>query len=424
MKFYEELEKRGLVEIISNPDLIDKINEGGLSFYVGYDPTAKSLQIGNLFPVVTMMRFQNAGHKPYALIGGATGMIGDPSGKSVERNLLDEDTLNANIAGQRIQLEGYLNFDCGKNSAVLVNNYDWMKNFSFLDFMRDVGKRFRLSEMLAKESVKSRLNSEAGISFTEFSYQVLQSYDFAYLNKHHDVSLQIGGSDQWGNITAGIDLSRKQNSKQVYGLVVPLVTDANGKKFGKSEGGSTIYLDPEMTSSYQMYQYLLNTDDAIVIKYMLYFTFYSLDEIAEFEDKLKEAPHLRESQKALAESVVKLVHGEEGFSAAMRATSFFFGGKIENVTDKEVASIFADIPSITMPKTSLTEGTEVIEMLSQTLLFKSKGEARRSVTQKGVSINNTAIADVNLLLSSELLASESCLVVRKGKKNYCVVRFE
>lgn len=423
MTFYEELELRGLVENISNPELIEKINEGGLSFYVGYDPTAKSLQIGNLFPVITMMRFQNAGHTPYALIGGATGMIGDPSGKSAERVLLDEDTLNANIAGQKAQLERFLDFDCGKNSAVLVNNYDWMKNFSFLEFMRDVGKRFRLSEMLAKDSVKSRLNSDAGISFTEFSYQVLQSYDFSYLNKHHNVTLQIGGSDQWGNITAGIDLTRKQNSNQVFGLVVPLVTDSNGKKFGKSEGGTTVFLDADITSPYQMYQYLLNTDDAIVIRYLKYFTFFTLEEIKEFEIKLESEPHLRAAQKALASSVVGLVHGEKGIDSALRATSFFFGGKIENVTDKEVESIFCDIPSITIPSKALEEGMEVLEMLAQTSLFKSKGEARRSVTQKGVSINNTAIEDVALKLSKDLLASESSLVVRKGKKNYCVVKF-
>ncbi|MCP4913405.1 MAG: tyrosine--tRNA ligase [Oligoflexia bacterium] len=422
-KVSEDFIQRGLIENVSHEEIKEKLDGESLGFYCGYDPTAKSLQIGNLFAVVTMKRLQMAGHKPYVLVGGATGMIGDPSGKSDERNLLDSDTLQANIDGQRKQLERLLDFE-GENAAVLVNNFDWMSGFSYLEFLRDVGKRFRLSEMLAKDSVKSRLNSDAGISYTEFSYQMLQAYDFAYLNKKHNVKLQIGGGDQWGNITAGIDLTRKLHSNQVYGMVIPLVTDSNGKKFGKSEGGKTIYLDPDMTSPYQMYQYLMNSDDQSVIQYLKYFTFLSLEEISQLEKVTAETPHLREAQKRLAKEVTEYVHGEEGLASALQATQFFFGGKIENISDKDVQSIFADVPSVEMNKSDLSGELNVLDMLAETPLFKSKGEARRSVTQKGVYINNNTIEGIDYIVTDKDLASESSLVVRKGKKNYCVITFK
>ena len=420
---YEDLKTRGIIENISNDELINKLNNSSVSFYCGYDPTAKSLQIGNFFAMVTMKRLQKYGHKPYVLIGGATGMIGDPSGKSAERNLLDEQTLNENISGMSLQLEKIVEFNDEPNSAFLVNNYDWMSKFSFLDFMRVVGKHLRLTEMLSKESVKLRINSEAGISFTEFSYQALQGYDFVHLNKEYDVTLQFGGGDQWGNIVAGLDLTRKMNGKHVYGMVTPLVTDANGKKFGKSEGGATIYLDPEMTSPYKMYQYLLNADDSKVIQYLKYFSFKPLDEISALEKEGKEAPHLRAPQKALAEEVVEMIHGKNGLESALRATSFFFGGKIENISDKDVASIFEDVPAVTLSKSFLEdEGGDLLEMLAETPLFKSKGEAKRSVSQNGVAINNEKVSE-KFKVNQDALASESTLVVRKGKKNYCVVKF-
>lgn len=422
MNCYEDFKKRGLIEIESHEEIKEALDNKSLSFYVGYDPTAKSLQIGNLFCVITMMRLQRYGHKPFVLVGGATGMIGDPSGKSAERNLLNEEILQENINGQKSQLEKLLDFDCGDNSAVMVNNYDWMSGFTFLNFLRDVGKRFRLSDMLAKESVKSRLSSEAGISFTEFSYQMLQAYDFAYLNKNHGVSLQLGGGDQWGNITAGIDLTRKLHSNQVFGLTIPLVTDSQGKKFGKSEGGQTVYLDPTMTSPYKMYQYLVNTDDSCIEKYLHYFTFLSHEEIEKIVADSKETPHLRIGQKVIAEEVTKLVHGEEGLTSALRATKFFFGEKIENVSDADVASIFEDIPSVNLSSDYLNDGN-IIDMLSETPLFKSKKEIRRSVDQKGIYINNVAITGSDQTLSKSDLASETALVLRKGKKNYCVVRF-
>ncbi|WP_127717225.1 tyrosine--tRNA ligase [Halobacteriovorax sp. HLS] len=422
MNCYEDFKKRGLIETESHEEIKDALNNKSISFYCGYDPTAKSLQIGNLFAVITMMRLQKYGHKPYVLVGGATGMIGDPSGKNAERNLLNEETLQANINGQKAQLENLLDFNCGENSAVVVNNYDWMSGFTFLNFLRDVGKRFRLSEMLAKDSVKSRLNSEAGISFTEFAYQMLQAYDFSYLNEKFGVSMQIGGGDQWGNITAGIDLTRKLHSNQVFGMTIPLVTDSQGKKFGKSEGGATIYLDPQMTSPYKMYQYLINTDDSCVEKYLNYFTFLSHEEIESIVQESNETPHLRIGQKKIAEAVTELVHGKEGLDSAKRATQFFFGEKIENVSDADVASIFEDIPSVTL-SASILEGGLVIDMLSETPLFKSKKEVRRSVEQKGVYINNVAVASSEQTLSKSDLASETSMVLRKGKKNYCVVTF-
>ena len=422
MNFYDDLKARGIIEQLSHEEELEKkFNEGGVSFYCRYDPTAKSLQLGNLFTIVTCMRFQKAGHKPFMLVGGATGMIGDPSGKSEERNLLDMDTLNENIEAIRNQLGQFVDFDCGDNSAVMVNNADWWSGLGFLEFLRTIGKRFRVNEMLNKDSVKSRITSDAGISLTEFSYQVLQAYDFVTLNKNHSVSLQIGGSDQWGNMTAGTDLTRKMNQNQAYCMTMPLVTDQNGKKFGKSEGNA-VFLDGSMTSPYKMYQFLLNQDDSIVDALLKYYTFLSLDEISELAKKTESEPHMRQAQKTLAEEVVKLVHGEEGVEAALRATSFFFGQKIENVTDSQLSSIFEDVPSVTLEK-SFLDGGDYLEMLAQTPLFKSKGEARRSVQQNGVAINNVKCADLEKKMSAADLASETSLIIKKGKKNYCVIKF-
>ncbi|AUN99054.1 tyrosine--tRNA ligase [Bacteriovorax stolpii] len=422
MNFYQELEDRGLIADVSNPELKELLNTKKISFYIGYDPTAKSLQIGNLFAIITMKRFQNAGHKPYVLLGGATGMIGDPSGKSTERVLLTEEVIKENIEAQKKQFQKILKFD-GENPAIMVNNYDWMGKFSFLEFLRDVGKKFRISEMIAKESVKKRLESEVGLSFTEFCYQMLQAYDFRHLSLNHDIILQMGGGDQWGNITAGIDYTRKMDGRQVYGLVIPLVTDSNGNKFGKSEGGTAIYLDPEMTSPYQMYQYLLNSEDASVVKYLKYFTFLSLDEIAALEAKTVNEPHLREAQKVLASEVVKLVHGEEGLNAALNATKIFFGEKITNLKDKDLTAIFKDVPSVELKRADLQAGIPLLDLLAQTPLFPSKSEARRSVEQKGVYLNNDTMPEMTTAINESHLASETCMVIRKGKKNYCVIKF-
>lgn len=422
MTFYEELEARGLVADVSNPEIKEILNTKKISFYIGYDPTAKSLQIGNLFAMITMKRFQLAGHKPVVVLGGATGMIGDPSGKSAERVLLTEEVIAENITAQKKQFRTILDFE-GSNPAIMVNNYDWMGKFTFIEFLRDVGKRFRITEMLAKDSVKNRIESEVGLSFTEFCYQMLQAYDFRHLALHHDVILQMGGGDQWGNITAGIDYTRKMDARQVYGLVIPLVVDANGNKFGKSEGGTAIYLDPEMTSPYQMYQYLLNSDDSSVVKYLKYFTFLTLEQIAVLEEKTKTEPHLREAQKTLAAEVVKLVHGQAGLDSALSATRIFFGEKIENLKDKDLNAIFRDVPSVELSRDDLKKGILVLDLLAQTPLFASKGEAKRSVEQKGVYLNNDTIPDMGIALTEAQLASETCMVIRKGKKNYCVVKF-
>lgn len=349
-------------------------------------------------------------------------MIGDPSGKSTERVLLTEEVIKENIEAQKKQFQRILKFD-GENPAIMVNNYDWMGQFSFIGFLRDVGKRFRITEMLAKESVKNRIESEVGLSFTEFCYQMLQAYDFRHLALNHDVILQMGGGDQWGNITAGIDYTRKMDARQVYGIVIPLVTDQNGNKFGKSEGGTAIYLDAEMTSPYQMYQYLLNSDDSSVVKYLKYFTFLSLDEIAVLEEKTKSEPHLRQAQKTLAAEVVKLVHAEAGLESALSATKIFFGEKIENLKDRDLNAIFKDVPSVELKRADLVAGIPYLDLLASTPLFASKGEARRSVDQKGVYLNNDTVPDNAAVMNESHLASETCMVIRKGKKNYCVVKF-
>lgn len=417
----DDLRARGLVEEVSDEALGELFSRSTVSFYTGYDPTASSLQIGNLFAILTMRRLQLAGHRPVIIVGGATGMIGDPSGKNAERNLLSEETIAKNVSCIRAQLEKLLDFDCGKNSAILLNNHDWLGKFSFLDFLRDVGKRFRMGEMLAKESVKKRLNSEVGLSFTEFSYQMLQAYDFLHLYKEHGVKLQLGGGDQWGNITAGIDLIRKCESGSAYGMVIPLVTDANGNKFGKSEGG-TVYLDPQMTSPYQMYQYLLNSDDKKVATYLKYFTFLTMDEIAQLEQAITSAPEQRAAQKTLAAEVVRIVHGAAGLAAAEQATRIFFGEKIANLCDNDLKAIFADVPAVEIARSELAVGINIVDLLARTELYKSKSEARKSVEQNGAYLNNNKIEGIAQIVAEKDLASETALVLRKGKKNYCLVK--
>lgn len=412
---------RGLVEMVSDEVLGAELSKGCVPFYTGYDPTASSLQIGNLFAIVTMRRLQEAGHKPVVIVGGATGMIGDPSGKNAERNFLTQETIEQNVAGIRAQLETYLDFSSSSSGAVLLNNYDWLGAFNFIEFLRDVGKRFRMGEMLAKESVKRRISSEAGLSFTEFTYQMLQAYDFLHLYKTHGVRLQIGGGDQWGNITAGIDLVRKVEGAQVFGLVIPLVVDGQGKKFGKSEGG-TIYLDPNVTSPYQMYQYLLNSDDASVITYLKYYTFLSMYDIRQLEETISENAGARQAQKTLAEEVVRFTHGEDGLQAALRATRVFFGEAIENLNDADLRGIFADVPSVEVSREQLAAGIGAIDLLAMTTLFSSKSEARRSIQQNGAYLNNLPLKEIDRVITIADLASETTLVLRKGKKNYSLVR--
>lgn len=420
MNALEILTQRGIVNTVSDPALGDLFAKEMVSFYCGYDPSFKSLQLGNLFAIVTMRRLQKLGHRPVVLLGGATGCIGDPSGRSTERNLLDMDTIAHNIHCIRRQLESLIDFDCGKNSAIMVNNYDWTANTSMLDFLRDVGRYFRVGEMLSKESVKRRMEAEDGVSFTEFSYQTLQANDYLHLFRNHGVRLQIGGSDQWGNITAGIELIRRAAQEQAFGLVVPLVTDSKGQKFGKSLGGA-IYLDSAISSPYQMYQFLLNAEDACVIEYLNYYTFLEMPEIKELEKEVKEHPEKRTAQRRLAEEVVRLVHGEKGLAQAAKATAIFFGEAIEGVSDDELEGIFAEVPKVDIEKSKLAAGINIVDLLVATTLWKSKGEARRSIEQNGAYINNLPVTGVDRIVNINDLASTAALVVRKGKKNYALV---
>jgi len=400
-----ELKERGIIKTVSDPGIERLLDAEKVVFYTGYDPTAKSLQIGNLFAIVTMKRLQLAGHKPVILVGGATGMIGDPSGKSSERKLLDAEVAGENAAALKLQLSQFLDFNCGENSAEMVNNLDWFKHIGFLEFLRDAGKHFRLVEMLAKDSVQTRLTAGEGISFTEFAYQTLQAYDFAYLNEKKGVTLQLGGSDQWGNITAGIEYVRKIRQVPVYGMVIPLVTDASGLKFGKSAGNG-IFLSADITSPYQMYQYLLNTEDACVVQYLKYFTFLPLAEIAELERELQANPNARKAQRVLAEQVTELVHKKSGLEAALRCTKIFFGEKIADISKKDLDVVFASVPAV-----------------ARTPLFKSKGEARRMIEQQGAYLNNVLIASPETAAGSGDLLDGNVMVLRKGKKSYCVVNF-
>jgi tyrosyl-tRNA synthetase len=369
-----------------------------------------------------LRRFQKAGHRPIAIVGGATGMIGDPSGKSAERNLLDEDQLNANIAGIEVQMRHLLDFESGETSAVLVNNNDWMKEFSYTAFLRDVGKNFPVNVMLGKDSVKSRLSSEAGLSYTEFSYMLLQAYDFVRLNQDYDCELQIGGSDQWGNVTAGIDLGRRMLQKQLYGITCPLLTKSDGAKMGKTESGA-IWLSAERTSPYQFYQYWFNVDDNDVDMCLKFLTELSEEEIQSLASARNEDASKRDSQRRLAEEVTKLIHGESGLETAMLATNIFFGKKIENCNDAGLLQIFADVPSAEYSKADFErDGLGLLDAFVQVGLSKSKGEARRTVQQGGANVNNNRVEDIDHKLTTADLASESVVVLRSGKKKFALLK--
>ncbi len=392
--------------------------------YVGFDPTADSLHVGHLVALMVLRRFQKAGHRPIALVGGATGMIGDPSGKSEERNLLSIEALRANVAGMATQLRRFLDFDCGPNSAVLVNNYDWMSRFSFLDFLRDVGKHFPVNVMLAKDSVRSRLErADGGMSYTEFSYMLLQAYDFVHLNQEYGCQLQAGGSDQWGNITAGIDLARRLRGIQLYGCTCPLLTKSDGTKMGKTESGA-LWLSPDKTSPYRFYQYWINLDDADVGRCLRFFTDMERDEIERLLAEHQRNAGAAAAQRRLAEDLTRLVHGPEGLRAAQRATDIFFGAEISDLDDAQLASIFADVPSRQLPREKLAgDGLPIIDALVESGLAKNKSEARRIVAQGGAYVNNRKVEGIETRLTSAHLAGESTLILRLGKKNYALLRF-
>ncbi|MCA9120236.1 MAG: tyrosine--tRNA ligase [Planctomycetaceae bacterium] len=422
---FADLTWRGLIhQTTDDNNLPQWLNAQPRTVYIGFDPTADSLHVGSLLQLMLLRRFQRAGHRPIALVGGATGMIGDPSGKSEERNLLSVDSLRANVESIERQMRQFLDFNCGPTSALLVNNFDWMRKFSYLDFLRDVGKNFPVNVMLGKDSVKSRLGSEAGLSYTEFSYMLLQAYDFVHLNEAHGCELQVGGSDQWGNITAGIDLARRMRGTQVFGITSPLLVDSEGKKIGKTAEGTKVWLSPERTSPYLFYQYWINVGDADAGPCLRYLTELPCDEIQALDESRKNAAHERASQKRLAEALTRLVHGESGLAVAQRATDIFFGAEISGVNDGQLRDIFADVPSTELPYARLQgDGLGVLDAFLEAGLAKSKGDARRTVQQGGAYLNNRRVTDADAKLTPIDLASESVLVLRSGKKRYALLRF-
>jgi tyrosyl-tRNA synthetase len=424
MNFVEELEWRGMIHDIM-PGTKEQIEKEMTSAYVGIDPTADSLHIGHLVGVMMLKHFQSAGHKPIVLVGGATGMIGDPSGKSQERNLLDEKTLRQNQEALKNQLKSFLDFDTdAENRAEMVNNYDWMKDYTFLDFIRDIGKHITVNYMMAKDSVKKRLSSESkeGMSFTEFTYQLVQGYDFLYLYQHKNCKLQMGGSDQWGNIVTGTELIRRIEGGEAFALTCPLITKADGGKFGKTESGN-VWLDPERTSPYAFYQFWLNTSDADAEKYIKIFTMLNKDEIAELVKEQEAAPHLRPLQKRLAKEVTTMVHGENAYNTAVEASQILFGKStteaLRKIDEKTLLSVFEGVPQFKISKDELKEGINVVDLLGEkTSVFPSKGEARRTIKGGGVSINKTKVANAEQTVSSDDLLNDRYILVQKGKKNY------
>jgi tyrosyl-tRNA synthetase len=425
--FIEEVTWRGMLHDVM-PGTEEHLMEQMRVAYVGIDPTADSLHIGHLVGVMLLKHFQLSGHKPLALVGGATGMIGDPSGKSNERNLLDEPTLRHNQEAIKGQLARFLDFTSdAANAAELVNNYDWMKNFSFLDFIRDVGKHITVNYMMAKDSVKKRLSSEAaeGMSFTEFTYQLVQGYDFLHLYREKNCTLQMGGSDQWGNITTGTELVRRIASGKAYALTCPLITKADGTKFGKSEGGN-IWLDSVRTSPYKFYQYWLNTSDIDAEKYIKIFTFLSKEEIEILTEKHKEAPHLRLLQKRLAEEITVMVHSTEDLENAIKASNILFGNStsddLKQLDDATFLDVFDGVPQAEVSRNEIETGINIVDVLNEkTGFLKSNGEARRALTANSISVNKEKVTE-DFVLSTKDLINNQFVLLQSGKKNYFVVR--
>jgi tyrosyl-tRNA synthetase len=424
MTFIEELRWRGMIHDMT-PGTEEQLQKTMTSAYIGYDPTSDSLHIGNLASIMMLVHLQRTGHKPYALVGGATGMIGDPSGKSEERNLLDETVLRHNQACIKKQLEKFLDFDSGANSAVMVNNFDWMKDFTFLHFLRDVGKHITVNYMMAKDSVKKRMESGNGISFTEFTYQLVQGYDYCWLFEHEGVSLQMGGSDQWGNIVTGTELIRRKLGGEAYALTCPLITKSDGGKFGKSEAGN-VWLDPEKTSPYKFYQFWLNTSDADASQYIKKFTLFTMEEIGALQQKHDEAPHLRILQKALAEDITIRVHSKEDLDAAIEASDILFGkgtaDTLMKLSEETLLSIFEGVPQSEVTRSEMAKSSNIVDFLvEQAQIFPSKGEARRMLKEGGVQVNKSKV-DENFTIGTNHLLNDQYLLVQKGKKNYYLVK--
>jgi tyrosyl-tRNA synthetase len=418
--FYDDLEARGLVRGASE-GVRELLAAGPVTGYIGFDPTASSLHVGSLLPILALARMQRAGHRPIALVGGGTGMIGDPSGKTVERQLLTREDVERNVEGLRAQLSRFLDFSDGR--ALLIDNHEWLGGLGLVEFLRDVGKHFTINYMLAKESVKLRLENESGLSVTEFAYSLLQAYDFAVLNDRHGTQLQMGGSDQWGNITAGMELIRRTRGRHAHGIVMPLVTTSSGVKFGKSESG-TVWLDPERTSPFRFYQFWLNAEDADVDRYLKYFTFLPLDEIAGVVAEHEANPAARVAQRRLAQEVTRLVHGGEGVERAERATAVFFGSSpAQELPAAELLDVFADVPSTEIAKTRLEgEGVPVVDLLAESGVAASKGEARRLIAGGGISVNGERVAALEQRVTARQAIDGQVLLLKKGKKQNHVVR--
>ena len=418
MHIFDELKERGLVFQTTDEEALRKaLAEGNVSFYSGYDPTADSLHLGHLVPILVMKHLQLAGHKPYALVGGATGLIGDPSFKDTERSLQTKDTVEGWVRSIQAQVSRFLDFENGDNKAEMVNNYDWFSDISFIDFLRDVGKYFTVNYMMSKESVKKRI--ETGISYTEFAYQIMQGYDFFELNRQYDVTLQIGGSDQWGNMTAGTELLRRKADKTGHVITVPLITDATGKKFGKSEGNA-VWLNADKTSPYEMYQFWMNVMDADAVRFLKIFTLLPLDEIEEIGKQFEAAPHERLAQKILAREVVTLVHGEKAYKEALNITEQLFAGNIKNLSVKELKQGLRGVPNY---QVKADDNLNIVELLVTAGIVNSKRQAREDVQNGAIYVNGDRIQDLDYTLTDADKLENELTVIRRGKKKYFVLTY-
>lgn len=421
MNFVEELRWRGMLQDII-PETEEVLLKGPTTGYIGFDPTGDSLHVGHLTQIMTLIHFQQAGHKPIALVGGATGMIGDPSFKSAERNLLDEDTLNHNVNCLQKQLSKFLNFGEGDNAAQMVNNYDWFKDFKFLEFIRDIGKMITVNYMMSKDSVKKRLEGDSGLSFTEFSYQLIQGYDFYHLWKNYNCQIQMGGSDQWGNIVTGVEFVRRMESGTAYALTTQLIKKSDGQKFGKTESGA-VWLDAKKTSPYKFYQFWLNASDEDSKNWIKIFTLKSREEIESLIAEHDQAPHLRIVQKALAEDITVRTHSRADYETAIKTSDFLFGnGSVEFLQDLEhdaVLDVFDGVPQFEIKEADITQGINILDLLAQSsTVFSSKGEARKMIQGGGVSLNKEKINDVELIVTKNDLINGRYLIAQRGKKNY------
>ncbi|PRT72072.1 tyrosine--tRNA ligase [Streptococcus anginosus] len=418
MHIFDELKERGLVFQTTDEEALRKaLAEGNVSFYSGYDPTADSLHLGHLVPILVMKHLQLAGHKPYALVGGATGLIGDPSFKDTERSLQTKDTVEGWVQSIQAQVSRFLDFENGDNKAEMVNNYDWFSDISFIDFLRDVGKYFTVNYMMSKESVKKRI--ETGISYTEFAYQIMQGYDFFELNRQYGVTLQIGGSDQWGNMTAGTELLRRKADKTAHVITVPLITDATGKKFGKSEGNA-VWLNADKTSPYEMYQFWMNVMDADAVRFLKIFTLLPLDEIEEIGKQFEAAPHERLAQKILAREVVTLVHGEKAYKEALNITEQLFAGNIKNLSVKELKQGLRGVPNY---QVNADDNLNIVELLVTAGVVNSKRQAREDVQNGAIYVNGDRIQDLDYTLTDADKLENELTVIRRGKKKYFVLTY-